>query len=218
MSSIKEKFKLSIGRPNKWTANNIQHSSFTSAKVDLRKEFLKKLGINNPKILDVYAGPGTMWKKAYNKSKNYLGLDLEFFNDERRMVYGNNADYLRCSKELDTFDVFDLDAFGVPFECLAIICNRLQWTKKNKVIVFLTDGTGGRNAGFNRISDKLLAFVGMKRHNKTRVQFDNVDNILATALIKCQTLAHAAIKDLIIIRAKNKGVSIKYIGFILEKY
>jgi hypothetical protein len=217
MTGEKEKFKLKTGRLLEWTKYQTQHSSSVEDKVILRHEMIALLGVDDPKILDVYAGPGTMWDKAYGRTKNYLGLDKEMFKDERRMIVCDNARYLRNCSTLDSFDVFDLDAYGSPFEPLAIICDRITWTQKKRIAVFITDGQGGRAAVFSQLEDKLLKFVGMNRHQGTNVQFKNRDNIIASAIVKCAEIAGAKIIKTVCY-GKTAPPQMRYIGFVLEKY
>jgi hypothetical protein len=122
-----------------------KENSNTEAKVIVRQHVLKyisELGVKNPKILDAFAAHGHLWQEAWGGTENYLGLELKPIVDGRRnLILGDNTRLLRNKNlDLESFDIFDLDAFGCPFYQFLIIAKRLAKSKKTFGFV-LTDGT-----------------------------------------------------------------------------
>jgi len=72
-------------------------------------------------ILDCFAGKKELWNKIKNlagsKTINVVSIDKRPFETVLR---GDNRKYLK-GMNLDTFDVIDLDAYGVPFDQLECI-------------------------------------------------------------------------------------------------
>ena len=50
---------------------------------------------------------------VWNRASHYVGCDLEFYRDERTAFVANNIRVLRTI-DLSEFNIFDLDAYGVP--------------------------------------------------------------------------------------------------------
>jgi len=209
-SSKKRKIKIAI-KKDRWKLTT--NSSFED-KIKVRKHVLNALDVENPMVLDVYCAKGEMWKDAYNKTKNYVGLDLERFDDERNTVVCDNTRYLRMA-DLDQFDIFDLDAFGSPFNCLAIIAHRLTWKNKDKVGIVLTDGTG-LNSRLNAMNREFLNWIGAKAHMQSKVQMNHREDFIVAGILKAAEICQAHITDLIV-AYKNKKSQMRYISYVMHK-
>lgn len=186
-------------------------NSALTAKVELRQSVLERLGVDSPRVLDCFCAGGEMWRAAYGGTDNYLGLDKNQFDDERRTVVCDNTRFLRhYSLDLDQFDVFDLDAFGSPAYPLAIICQRLRWSRVDKVAVFLTDDNK-RGA----LPSGLLNYLGLERGGGG-AQYD-VDDVLS--MLISASCAAAGAEPLGVIRAmnKSKGAGMRYIGYVMQQ-
>lgn len=160
-----------------------------------------------------------MWEKAYNKTPHYLGLDQEFYNDARRTVVCDNQRFLRQrGVDLDDFDVFDLDAYGCPAYQLVTLCKRLKWTKRNKVGIVLTDGTG-YNAKMNGISKHMLEYLGIKKHAGARVQMHERETIIRMLIEKSARECNAT--PILVRKATREsatgGNTMTYASYILVK-
>lgn len=164
------------------------HDSALSAKVSIRRWLVDQLG-GRPRILDCFCAAGMLWQRAYDKTPNYLGLDLKQFNDERRTIVCDSRRFLRhADVKIEGFNLFDLDAFGTPLEHLAIICHRLRLPAGQRVGFLMTDGTGF-NANMNGTSRGLLRYVGVSAHKQSMVQGDYRDDIIAMATGKAMETA-----------------------------
>ena len=212
-SDSSKKKKLVVGR-KKYSLPKFNTS--TDAKVSLRREMLKLLGTTDPKILDAYGGPGELWKLAYDETPNYVGVDKRLYLDGRTMVKGDNTRFLRAI-DLESFDVFDLDAFGSPFESLAIISHRFKWKEKDRIAVFLTEGTGF-NAAMNGLSRDLLTYIGVSPHKKTMFQIRERHALVRMAIAKMAEDMGGQIEHFrIFVREKLGPQDMLYIGYILTR-
>lgn len=107
-------------------------NKFLADKVALRAQSLPQK--QTIKVLDVFAGKGTLWNLVREKTKKNIQVvsidkrdDLYDFH-----LHGDNLRILR-TLDLTNFDVIDLDAYGFPDEQLNLI-----FTKGYKGIVHLT--------------------------------------------------------------------------------
>lgn len=158
-----------------------------------------------------------MWSCAYGGTPNYLGLDRTAYTDERRTIVCDNTRFLRLRNlDLDQFDVFDLDAFGSPAYCLAIICRRLRWTRVNQVGILLTDGTGF-NAKMNSVSSALLAYLGLSRHRGASVLYDCREDILQMLIRNACAEAGAEPLEVSRVTKQNRGNEMWYVGYVMRR-
>lgn len=157
-------------------------------KVELRRWLVEELG-GEPRILDCFAAAGVMWRKAYDSTSRYLGLDLKPFDDSRRLIQCDSRRYLRHAEtDLSKFDLFDLDAFGSPLEHLALVCHRLTVPKGKRVGFALTDGTAF-NTKMNAVNRGLLDYAGIVLHRHSGVQYDYRDHIFQMVVDKALKIA-----------------------------
>lgn len=126
-------------------------------KVELRREVLRE--IQPARVLDVYCGPvGEMFARVWSSAESYAGIDREWrTEDARRRYVGDNVRILRAL-DLAAYNVFDLDAFGSPWEPMVILAARRRWARGERGAVVLTDASSqkGRFGGTVRgIADLL---------------------------------------------------------------
>lgn len=183
----------------------------------LRKDLIARLGRENPRILDAYCGPGTMWRRAYAETTNYLGLDRTPYDDERRTIVCDDTRFLRLrGLDLDQFDIFDLDAFGSPAYPLAIICRRLRWTRVQSVGVLLTDGTGF-NAKMNSVGSSLLRYIGLERHRGATIHHEHRADVLSMLIRRTCAEAGAVPLDVRRTSKQNKGNEMWYVSYVMRR-
>jgi hypothetical protein len=115
-------------------------ASALSAKVELRRNILDAIGAERAHVFDAYSGPGAMHAAVWSKAATYVGCDEEWFRDERRVFVADNQLVLR-TLDLKAFNVFDLDAYGSPWEVATIVAARRGLTPGEQVGIALTDGT-----------------------------------------------------------------------------
>lgn len=110
------------------------------AKVEIRRNVLDQIGAERAKVFDVFAGPGVMWAEVWKHASGYVGCDQEWFRDDRLVYVADNCRVLRCV-DLSPFNIFDLDAFGSPWEQALIIAARRRVAKGERIGFIFTDGT-----------------------------------------------------------------------------
>ena len=111
-------------------------NSFLWDKVELRINNLPEKQTLN--VLDAFGGDGRIWdiiRKRTGREINILSADQK---PDKKGVYlrGDNRKFLK-SINLQTFDVIDLDAYGIPFEQLEIIFQQHKLQSLG-VVVFVT--------------------------------------------------------------------------------
>jgi len=105
-------------------------NSLLCAKVALR---IKHLPPGPCKVLDAYGGYGVVWQEVAAQTKRTDIYRVGIDKDKRAgCVHGDNRKWLK-GMTLSLFDVIDLDAYGVPFDQVAILFKR-----KFKGVVFFT--------------------------------------------------------------------------------
>lgn len=190
------------------------HNSTIAEKVKVRQHAVEKLGVEEPMVLDLYAGPGLMWKKAYGETSRYLGLDQEQYDDKRRTIVCNNQRYLRTDRALDRFDIFDLDAYGSCAYQLATLAEMLKPLRK-PIAVVLTDGCGF-NSKMSSQPMGMLKYLGLK---KIRGSFekDHRHTFVKMMIQRTAERMTAAVRDCLFCEAKpSGGNSMYYISYVLE--
>ena len=191
------------------------HNTALSAKVELRQWLVAELG-GTPMVLDCFCAAGMLWERAYLKTPRYLGLDIRRFDDERATIICDSRRYLRhVDVKLESFDLFDLDAFVSPMEHLAIICSRLRLKPGRRVGFVLTDGTGF-NARMNGTPKGLLKFVGMSAHKQSAVQSDLRDDIAARAVAKAFGIAGLRSVEAKRAQVGEAGAAMRYTAILAE--
>lgn len=113
----------------------LTESSHAAAKVHLRLSFLpKKSKIN---VLDLFSADGGLWEAVKKKTPIKINtLRIEKLPGKSGIyLQGNNLQFME-SLDLSTFDVIDIDAFGVPTQHLQILFDRKY---KGRVFVTFTN-------------------------------------------------------------------------------
>jgi hypothetical protein len=127
------------------------------AKAELREWLLERLP--GARVLDCYAGvDGEMHARVWHRVAEYTGIDrrIRVQSDGRRRLVGNTLRLLG-QIDLSAYDVFDVDAYGSPWEALREIGARRRFT--GEVGFALTDGTQAK-AKFGVMSGLMAELLG----------------------------------------------------------
>jgi len=110
------------------------HNSKTARKVSLRQKIVGGMGAL--KVLELYAGPGEMRHQAWVDANKVTGIDADM-----RSVAEYQGDTCRTLRHIDftEYNVFDADAFGVPWEPVWLI-SRKSGALPDDIAVFITAG------------------------------------------------------------------------------
>jgi hypothetical protein len=110
-----------------------------SAKVQMRERILEEIA--PARVLDLFCGHRELWRQVWNRAAEYAGCDASPWALGEAPRYAcDNRRLLRCL-DLQRFNVFDLDAFGSPWEQLILVAARRKWSKGERGAVAITDGS-----------------------------------------------------------------------------
>lgn len=152
------------------------HSRSLPDKILIRQHLLNAM--DQPSVLDCFAGSGKMYREVWRSANRYVGCDRQWFCDERKAFVCDNRRLLR-SLDLQAFNIFDLDAYGSPWEQALIIAARRRLSAGETIAFALTDGSslklrmGGTPSALKEIS-------GMSGHLDGASQMQ--DDILRRAI------------------------------------
>lgn len=94
-----------------------------------------------PRVFDAFAGSGAMYSAVWRKAEAYTGCDQKLQSDERLMFCCDNRRVMRAI-DLAPFNIFDLDAYGFPWEQALIIAARRPIASGELVGFCFTEGGG----------------------------------------------------------------------------
>ena len=109
-------------------------------KVAIRNRVIELIGPDKAFVLDAYAGAGVMYRAVWNRAARYTACDRKFFFD-KRTAYVCNNELLFKVIDLSRFNLFDLDAYGSPWENCLTIAKRRVVSPGERIGIVLTDGS-----------------------------------------------------------------------------
>lgn len=117
------------------------HEASFADKVKLRSNVLEAIGAGEAKVFDAFAGTGQMHKAVWSKAAAYEACDVRYLPDERLAFVGDCKRVMR-NLDLSRFNVFDLDAYGSPWEVVIILASRRKVAPAERIGVVITEGSG----------------------------------------------------------------------------
>jgi hypothetical protein len=112
-----------------------------AAKVAIRRSVAEAVGAP-VHVFDAFAGAGELYRDVWrDAAASYTGCDKRYFRDGRRVFVADNRRVLRAI-DLAPFNVFDLDAYGCPWEQAVIIAARRKFAEGERVGIVVTEGNG----------------------------------------------------------------------------
>jgi hypothetical protein len=109
-----------------------------AAKVEIRRNILAEIG--EARVFDAYAGQGAMHAAVWSKAASYVGCDLELAQGPRSAFVADNRRVLRAV-DLQAFNLFDLDAYGSPWEAALIIASNRRAGPGERIGMAITEGS-----------------------------------------------------------------------------
>lgn len=186
------------------------HPAAARAKAELRRLVLESLGDATPRVFDAFAGDGAMYRAVWHHAAGYVGCDLKWYQDERLAYVADNRRLLRAI-DLQPFNIFDLDAYGSPWEQAYIVAMRRRVAPGEPVGLLLTEGSAlGVKMGNLPTVMKLLAGV-RDVAGASRAQDDLIDRAIAglcrrmNVVLERRWQAHG-----------KTGAQMRYIGLLLR--
>jgi hypothetical protein len=185
-------------------------SAMHSIKAELRRRVLNNLGAP-ARVFDAFAGDGEMYRAVWREAEAYEGCDFKLIRDRRVAFVGDNRRVLRAI-DLQAFNVFDLDAYGSPWEQALIIAANRTVAAGQRIGFTISEGSalklklGGMPNALRIIAGVTGDPAGLARESERFL--DAALEGLARRL-KCETVQQW--------RATGKtGARMRYVGLILE--
>lgn len=182
----------------------------TQAKRDIREFTLHN--IRSAHVLEVYCGGGEMYRDIWREADSYTGVDNKKYFDERHTICGD-AEKVVSAIDLGSFNVFDIDAYGSPYEVLDIITNRIRASEHKKIGFVITDGIE-MDLKLGRICKGLRLLTGINMHIVKRAHVIH-DDLISSVIARVSERLQMKVDAVKIARGKT-GASMRYYAFLLS--
>lgn len=181
----------------------------TLAKQKIRRKILESIG--DVDVVEVYCGAGDMYHAVWFNARSYLGIDINKYFDKRRTICGDAVKTV-STIDLSEFNVFDIDAYGSPYDVLKIIIERIP-KNKQKYGFIITDGIS-MDLRLGRICKGIRHFTGIDFHIAKRAT--SLHELFIDDVIKyLEKELNGTRGDFIIARGKT-GAAMKYYAFTIN--
>jgi hypothetical protein len=180
-----------------------------SAKIEIRQRVLAAIGID-ARVYDAYAGEGHMHDAVWREARSYTGCDVRWFNDKRLMYCADTRRVLRAIP-LGGFNLFDLDAYGSPWDTALIIAARRTVRAGELIGLVLTEGNG--LAVKTDVPHAIRALTGIRPgvagFHKLRDQMIDRAVLGVAKRMRCEVVKRWQ-------ASAQGGVRMRYIGLVLR--
>ena len=182
----------------------------TDAKQKLRESVF--LNMKNSNVLEVYCGSGEMYNAVWYKAEKYTGIDKVKFFDKRHTICGDAEKAIRLV-DINDYNIFDIDAYGSPYEILDYIVGKIDL--KNKKIGFVvTDGVD-MDLKLGRVCKGLRRFIGYDFHIAKRANVLH-DDFIKIVIDKIAEKLKGKVENLLIAQGVT-GAAMRYYSFVINR-
>jgi hypothetical protein len=191
-------------------ANKVDnHPIAEKAKAGIRQRVLDEM--LQPRVFDAFAGSGTMWRAVWREADSYVGCDTTWYRDERIVFVADNCRVLRAI-DLSAFNLFDLDAYGSPWEQALIIAARRPVAPGERLGLVMTEGSAlNLKLGGYPAALRLLCGLQGLPAGGARGRHELLERAIAGL---CRRMCVSVIRRW---QAERKaGAGVIYIGLVLE--
>lgn len=181
-----------------------------SAKLGIREYLLKYFEYSS--VLDCFCGDGFMFDNVWHSADEYTGIDIKkFFTKKRKVICADNLKFLKV-ESIKKYNIFDIDAYGSPYEQLSIIIKKLENEEPKTVGFSITDGTQ-IDLRMGRICKGMaeMTELSVNRIKKAHKLHDDLINIVIKNI---QKRLKSTIKYSKIATGRT-GAGMRYYGFII---
>lgn len=182
----------------------------TNAKKELRQSVFSE--IKNQKVLEVFCGSGEMYHAVWKYAEMYTGIDKVKFFDERHTICGDAEKAIRLVNVND-YNIFDIDAYGSPYEILNYIIDKIDDSNR-KIGFVITDGIN-MDLKLGRVCLGLRRFVDYDHHIAKRAHILH-DEFIKIVLERIKERLKGNISSFKIAHG-NKGSNMRYYSFIVNR-
>lgn len=124
------------------------HNAQPEKKAEIRARLVTALGgAANCRVIETHSGPGVMRRLVYAGAADWLGIDKDPASPDA--IHCENTLALRAI-DLQRFNLFDVDAFGSPWECVWIVSRRRKIAKGELIGLAMTSGQQGGQIAISR--------------------------------------------------------------------
>jgi len=184
-----------------------------AAKVAIRAKVLAEIGAANARVFDAFAGEGHMHKAVWSQAYDYVGCDKLFIRDDRPAFVADNRRVLRAI-DLSRYNLFDLDAYGSPWEQVCIIANRRKLKPGERLGLVITEGEGMKMK-MGGMSVALAQLAGVHHFMAGAGTMTAQGEIITRATNRAAKMMGGAVTRRWEASIKT-GSSMHYVGFIIE--
>lgn len=181
-----------------------------AAKVTVRRNVLAAMS-GPANVFDAFAGDGEMYSAVWREAFAYTGCDMKRARDNRLMFCADNRRVLRAI-ELAAFNVFDLDAYGSPWEQAIIIADRRRVAPGELIGIAVTEGNGfALKSNVMPIAIRILSGLRPGIVGLSRKQDSVIDRTIAglAKRMRCTVAKRWQAEG-------RTGASMRYIGIVLR--
>jgi hypothetical protein len=93
------------------------------------------------RVFEAFAGTGVLYRAIWREATGYVGCDRRYFRDGRKVFVADNRRVMRVI-DLGAFNLFDLDAYGSPWEQAVILAARRKVEPGERIGIVVTEGSG----------------------------------------------------------------------------
>lgn len=200
----------SFGQQIKHSGKTNNHAASVRAKIAIRRYVLA--AIHDARVFDAFAGSGKMYREVWHLAAGYVGCDLRWFRDERSAYVAKNQRVLRAV-DLADYNLFDFDAYGSPWEQVAILAARRRLLPGERIGLVLTDGSGLK-LKMGQCPKALAALCGMPN-----ITVPGVNRVHDTLIDRAMDEACRRLRGYVVARwdhARPGKSEMRYLGVVIE--
>jgi hypothetical protein len=186
------------------------HPQARAAKAEVRRNVLTEIG--EAHVFEAFAGAGVMYDDVWKDAASYVGCDKRWFRNGRRVYVADNRRVLRAI-DLKPYNIFDLDAYGAPWEQALIVAARRK-LKKGELIGFAITEGGGFGYNVNCISTATAEIAGIKRDKQVGMRM-NIEPLIERCIVGLAKRMNATIEHKWQAVSKSSA-RMHYIGLVLR--
>lgn len=186
------------------------HPIARAAKVEVRRNVMAEIG--EAHVFEAFAGAGVMYDDVWRDAASYVGCDKRWFRNGRKVYVADNRRVLRAI-DLQPYNIFDLDAYGAPWEQAIIIAARRGVKKGERIGFAITEG-GGLGHNVNRISTATAEIAGIHRDGQVGMRC-NVDTLIDRCIAGLAKRMNAKIERKWQ-AVRKSAAKMHYIGLVLR--
>lgn len=182
-----------------------------TSKINIRKMVLDKFDKSH--VFDAFYGEGAMYDDVWYKADSHVGCDLrKIFTKKTKIHCGNNLKFIKANS-MKRFNIFDLDAYGSPYEQMDEIIKKIQHNNIEKTAFCITDGVQ-MDLRMGRICKGLRVMTEINTSRVTSIYKEH-DNLIKLVILNTARRLNKSVVFSKIAKGVT-GSGMRYYAFILD--